>query len=42
MSIRLETFDRARHQRELRRYTDLELILAGRILRTEQKPEEAK
>jgi hypothetical protein len=33
MSIRLETFDRARHRQELRRYTDLELILAGRQLR---------
>ena len=34
MSIRLETFDRARHRQELRRYTDLELILAGRQLRS--------
>jgi hypothetical protein len=33
LSIRLETFDRARHRQELRRYTDLELILAGRQLR---------
>ena len=34
MSIRLETFDRARHRQELRRYTDLELILACRQLRS--------
>jgi hypothetical protein len=34
VSIRLETFDRARHQQELRRYTDLELIISGRRLRT--------
>ena len=34
MSIRLETFDRARHRQELRKYTDLELILSGRQLRT--------
>ena len=33
MSIRLETFDRSRHRQELRRYTDLELILSGRQLR---------
>ena len=33
MGIRLETFDRARHRQELRRYTDLELILSGRRLR---------
>jgi hypothetical protein len=29
VSIQLETFDRARHRQELRRYTDLELILSG-------------
>ena len=34
MSIRLETFDRGRHLQELRKYTDLELILAGRQLRS--------
>jgi hypothetical protein len=34
VSIRLETFDRSRHRQELRRYTDLELILAGRQLRS--------
>jgi hypothetical protein len=34
VSIRLETFDRARHRQERRRYTDLELILAGRQLRS--------
>ena len=34
MSIWLETFDRSRHRQELRRYTDLELILAGRQLRS--------
>jgi hypothetical protein len=34
MSIRLEAFDRSRHRQELRRYTDLELILAGRRLRS--------
>jgi hypothetical protein len=34
VSIRLETFDRARHRQELRKYTDLELILSGRQLRT--------
>ena len=34
MGIRLETFDRARHRQELRRYTDPELILSGRQLRT--------
>jgi hypothetical protein len=33
VSIRLETFDRARHRQELRKYTDLELILSGRRLR---------
>ena len=33
MSVRLEAFDRARHQQELRQYTDIELILAGRTLR---------
>jgi hypothetical protein len=32
VSIQLE-FDHARHRQELRRYTDLELILAGRQLR---------
>ena len=31
--VRLEAFDRARHRQELRRYTDLELILSGRQLR---------
>jgi hypothetical protein len=34
VSIRLETIDSARHRQELRRYTDLELILAGRQLRS--------
>jgi hypothetical protein len=34
VSIQLETFDRARHRQDLRRYTDLELILAGRQLRS--------
>jgi hypothetical protein len=34
VSIQLETFDRARHRQEIRRYTDLELILAGRQLRS--------
>jgi|SRR5215472_10891398 len=34
MSVRLEAFDRAHHQRELRRCTDTELILAGRQVRT--------
>jgi hypothetical protein len=34
VSIRLETFERARHRQELRKYTDLELILSGRWLRT--------
>jgi hypothetical protein len=34
VSIQLETFDRARHRQELRRYPDLELILAGRQLRS--------
>jgi hypothetical protein len=34
VSIRLDTFDRGRHRQELRRYTDLELILAGRQLRS--------
>ena len=33
VSIRLE-FDRSRHRQELRRYTDLELILSGRQLRS--------
>jgi len=33
VSIRLDAFDRARHRQELRRYTDLELILSGRRLR---------
>jgi hypothetical protein len=33
VSIRLETFDRARHRQELGDYTDLELILSGRRLR---------
>jgi len=33
VSVRLEAFDRARHRQELRRYTDLELILSGRQLR---------
>ena len=34
MSIRFEAFDRARYRQELRKYTDLELILSGRQLRT--------
>jgi hypothetical protein len=29
-SIRLETLDRTRHRQELRKYTNLELILSGR------------
>jgi hypothetical protein len=29
VSIRIEAFDRARHRQELRKYTDLKLILAG-------------
>jgi hypothetical protein len=29
VSIRLETFDRARYRQALRKYTDLELILSG-------------
>jgi len=33
VSVRLEAFDRARHRQELRRYTDLELILSGHQLR---------
>jgi hypothetical protein len=33
VSIQLETFDRSRYRQELRRYTDRELILAGRQLR---------
>src|SRR5215831_13851321 len=33
MSVRLEAFDRDRHQQELRQYTDAELILAGRQVR---------
>jgi hypothetical protein len=34
VSIRLEASDRARHRQELRKHTDLELILFGRQLRT--------
>jgi hypothetical protein len=34
VSIRFEAFDRARYRQELRKYTDLELILSGRQLRT--------
>jgi hypothetical protein len=34
VSIRLETFDCARHRQQLRKYTDLELILSGGQLRT--------
>jgi hypothetical protein len=34
VSIRLETFDRSRYRQEIRKYTDLELILAGRQLRS--------